>query len=592
MASKWGRRGLWLGGAVVALAAAGAGAWWWLQPREREVTQLRDVAPPEKLAAHCRDHVGEPRVLKVGERVLVAVGYDLANTILIRTATGNVVIDPGMSPKRASETKRALLEQAPGKTLAVIYTHSHIDHVGGASVWLDEGTEIWATEAFAEHFVKQYAEFRRAESRRGARQFGLHASDASLPCSALGRRIDLEAALDSGARMPTKTFSSRTTLELGGVRLELVEAHGETHDQLFAWLPEERILMPGDNYYRAFPNLYTIRGTAPRPVEAWIESLDAMRRLEPAQLVPSHTTPVAGRDEVLAALTRYRDGIQWVRDRVVQGANADLPIETIVAQVGLPPKLAADRALDPLYGQVDWSARAIYTNHLGWFDGRPETLYPMAERERAKRSVELMGGLERVFEEIDKTRSIEPRWALHLLALLKSAGLVALEPDGRWAKTTAETLERLAEGVGNSNGRGYLLESAFELRNAPSPAPTPQKPPAFLDAIPMSMFFRIMASRLIPERSLDVHEAVCFEFDDTKQRFTVTIRHGIAEAIEGEPLPGTPEPLARVKTTARAWRRIAVGATKPVDAVRDGELEVEGEVTAFYTFTKRFQRGM
>jgi alkyl sulfatase BDS1-like metallo-beta-lactamase superfamily hydrolase len=45
---------------------------------------------------------------------------------------------------------------------------------------------------------------------------------------------------------------------------ELVEAHGETHDQLFIWLPRQRVLMPGDNYYRAFPNLYTIRGTTPR----------------------------------------------------------------------------------------------------------------------------------------------------------------------------------------------------------------------------------------------------------------------------------------------------------------------------------------
>jgi hypothetical protein len=30
----------------------------------------------------------------------------------------------------------------------------------------------------------------------------------------------------------------------------MVEAHGETHDQLFVHIPEKRTLLPGDNYYQ------------------------------------------------------------------------------------------------------------------------------------------------------------------------------------------------------------------------------------------------------------------------------------------------------------------------------------------------------
>ena len=93
---------------------------------------------------------------------------------------------------------------------------------------------------------------------------------------------------------------------------ELVEAHGETHDQLFIWLPNQKAILPGDNYYQAFPNLYTIRGTTPRPVRAWIASLDEMRKLEPEYIVPSHTGPIIGKDEVAKQLTDYRDGITWV----------------------------------------------------------------------------------------------------------------------------------------------------------------------------------------------------------------------------------------------------------------------------------------
>lgn len=63
---------------------------------------------------------------------------------------------------------------------------------------------------------------------------------------------------------------------------------------------------------RAFPNLYTIRGTTPRPIRSWIQSLDEMRKLEPEYLVPSHTEPVIGKEDVAKQLTDYRDGITWV----------------------------------------------------------------------------------------------------------------------------------------------------------------------------------------------------------------------------------------------------------------------------------------
>jgi glyoxylase-like metal-dependent hydrolase (beta-lactamase superfamily II) len=57
-----------------------------------------------------------------------------------------------MSPARAAPVREALLRESPGQIVALIYTHSHIDHVGGASVWIEPTTEIWATEAFLPHF--------------------------------------------------------------------------------------------------------------------------------------------------------------------------------------------------------------------------------------------------------------------------------------------------------------------------------------------------------------------------------------------------------------------------------------------------------
>lgn len=577
---------------LAALLALGGVLWWITTPARREVPLVRGQVPPEQLARHCEDAIGPPRIVAVTEHVLLAIGYDVASTILIRTDAGNVVVDAGMSPARAAPVREALLQRSPGPVVALIYTHSHIDHVGGASVWQEPGTQIWSTEAFTEHFVKQYGAFREAETRRGAAQFGHHVAEDSLPCSALGRRPDLDAATATGARFPTHTFSKAHDLTIGGVRIELREAHGETHDQLFVHLPGERVLLAGDNFYRAFPNLYTLRGTSPRPIDAWIDSLDAMRRLAPEHLVPSHTVPISGRDEVAAALTRYRDAIQWTRDRVIQLANAGHSVDSIAAEVGLPPAIADAPELAELYGQVDWSARAIYNERLGWFDERPELLYPHPPPERARRLLDAMGGPDAVRALAQRAAADDPRWALELYALLRDHDPKAMSPGTALAGEFAGAIEAVARATANTNGRGFLLETAHRLRHGLVGPARPTIDPAVLDALPIAHFFGVMATRLDPELAASVHESARFHFTDTDERFVVTIRHGIAEVIAGEPLPATPEPLARVETTTATWRRLALGLTTPVAALASGDLAVEGDPLAFRRFSERFRRGL
>lgn len=531
------------------------------------------VAPDRVLAAHC-DAMATPEVQEVSPGVFVALYYDLANTTVLQRPEGRIVIDPGMSPSRAREARAALDEVTSGPITHIVYTHSHIDHVGGASVWFEPGTEVWATRSFEAHFFEQYSELLPAEARRGVRQFGRDISLESLPCSALGRRVDLDAVTELGAILPTEVFDGQVTLVEG---VELVEAHGETHDQLFVWIEDGRVLLPGDNWYAAFPNLYTIRGTKPRPVDDWIDSLDAMRAKQPSVMIPSHTAPV--RDPG-AALTAYRDGIQWVRDAVMRGANEGVSVHVLAATIELPPHLQAEPALAELYGDIGWSVRAIYGSELGWFDEDSADLYPLSPVELRQRTVVAMGGGGEVLRMAREAE--DPRWALHLYGLISG-------PEDE----VAERLEQVAAQTSNTNGRGWLLQSAHELRNGRQGIGRPELSEDFVERIPLEQLFSVMALRLDPEGALEVHESVRWVFlDDEVPDVTVTIRRGVAEVRWGPPLPGTPEPVAVVETSARTWRQVALDVRTPADAVAAGDLGIEGSVPALLGFLSHFERGL
>ena len=119
---------------------------------------------------------------------------------------------------------------------------------------------------------------------------------------------------------PNVTFDNELKLNIAGIAFEFFHAPGETDDQIFVWLPEYQALFPGDNIYKTFPNLYTIRGTSHRDVNAWINSLDMMIALEPKNIFPSHTLPFSG-DSALETLRIYRDGIQFIHDKTIRLMN-------------------------------------------------------------------------------------------------------------------------------------------------------------------------------------------------------------------------------------------------------------------------------
>jgi alkyl sulfatase BDS1-like metallo-beta-lactamase superfamily hydrolase len=554
---------------------------------------VKDTSALQRIRQHCEEQVGQPRIERISEHIWASQGYELASTILIHTGDGNVIVDTSILPAAAEKVKKDLLAAAPaGPVKAIIYTHSHVDHSMGSTVWAENSTRIWATDAFTDHWFKQFGLFGRSEQMRGTRQMAYHLPPGQVPCSAVGavlRTYTLEDMSSVGPLMPTDTFTGIKELEIGGLKIVLHSAPGETHDTLFVWVPADKTLLAADDYYWAFPNLYTIRGTSPRPTEEWIKSIDAMRRLQPDHLVPSHTGPLHGAERISEVLTNYRDAIQYVRDEVVRRANRGEDIDSIAENIKLPAGLSALPYLWEGYGQVDWSARAIYSNNLGWFDGRADKLYPVRHDEAARREIALMGGPDKVLHLAQQAlRDGDARWAVHLLAKLKDSGLTG-EMAGMVKGLLAEALRNVASDIYNTNGRAYLLEYAQELTAGPPASINARLPVETVATMPLDIIFTGMAPRLDPAKAAGVHESLRFVFPDSGRQYTITVRNSVAEMAEGEPLPGTPAPLATVTVDSMTYKLIALKMLDAISAVAQGRMKIEGSLPGFITFMGRFQ---
>lgn len=538
----------------------------------------------KKAITYLREHTKRfiKRIEKVTDNIYCAVGYALANSTLIVTEKGNIIIDTTESIDAATEIKAEFDKISPLPTVAIIYTHGHADHVNGASVFMNEHTEIYSNVKTVEFFSTQFNQLQSILDMRGARQFGVFLSKEHTPCSGLGPSLRVNRN-NQKLVFPTRVFEDSLELTVGDVTLQLVSAPGETDDQIFIWIPEQKVLLGADNYYPAFPNLYTIRGTTPRPVLQWVHSLDKMRDLHAEYLVLGHTEPVIGSERIDELLTMYRDTIQFIHDSTVRGMNKGKTPDQLVDEITLPAHLLEYSELREFYGSVSQSVRAIYDGYLGWFDGNASNLEKLSPKTRGQKIAQLAGGTDLLVQEARKAlENEEYQWAAELTDML-----LELIPDrGDVKQIKIEALTELGLRSYNSNNRSYYLSQANELKeNFRYPKKPLQTRLAFAHAMPLDNFFMNMTILLKPERCKDKTYSVNVRIKDKDVAYKIEIRKSIAEIRVGAAF----NPVLSIETEEKIWKEIVIGARDCEEVIQTGELELDGDQSLFDEFIALFQ---
>jgi len=553
---------------------------WSFLPDKREDERKMPPVAIEKPVNHSVEF--ERKIHKICDKVYSAVGYGLANSIMIEGVDGLIIVDT-LESNQAAEAVYAEFRKISAKPVkAIIYTHNHVDHVMGAKTFAGEThPDVYAHETTDAIVRDLLFKNRPIITTRSIRMFGNKLSHEELKHSGIGSGLKLSDDATTGYLRPNKTFSETLETTIAGVKLKLIHAPGETDDQLYVWLPEFNVLISADNYYTSFPNLYTIRGTTYRNLENWYKSVDIIRDIKPEYLVPCHGRPLTGADTIYPMMTHYRDAIQYIHDQGFRAMNQGLTADEMVETIKLPEHLASLPYLQEFYGKASWSLRSLFVGNLGWFSGDSADLQPLSRKAEARMMADLAGGTDKLLAHAKKNVEAGNNQA----ALELTGHLLRLEPTNREARfIRIRALKELGKKEKNVNARHYYLTEAIEMNDGKPVSIVSKITPDQLAQFPIDNFMAMLPLNLNAQACLDVTKTVGIRFADEHKDFTLIIRRGIAEVRKGLPI----EADILVEANAQNFKEMVVKIRKPVSTLLSFSYE-KGNSVSFGNVLQLFQ---
>ncbi len=534
-------------------------------------------------------------LFKVTDGIYQLRGFDLSNMSIIAGKTGWIIVDPLTTRETAARAiafARSHLKSLP--VVAVIYTHSHIDHFGGVQAVLspEEAAErkvrIIAPLGFSEAATSENIIAGIAMARRAGYMYGryLAPSIRGHVDDGLGKATPFGTF---GILMPTELVDhTPQEMLIDGVRFVFQYApDSEAPAEMTFYLPDAKAFCGAEVVSHNMHNLYTLRGTRVRDAVKWSETINqAMELFGSAEIYfGCHHWPIWGNRRIMDFLKKQRDLYKYIHDQTMRLANEGYTPREIAEQIRLPESLRTCFFNRGYYGSLQHNAKAVYQAYLGWYDANPANLNPLPPEEAAVRYVEFMGGgdslLKKARESFDKG---EYRWVAEVLN-----HLVFAEPDNLQAKALlARTYDQLGYQSECAPWRNVYLSAANELRHG-----SPEKGMGLEDMYevfkltPISVFFDSMAVRLNGPDAEGKQVVINIIFTDLNESYVLSLENSVLHHRKSSP---DPRADATIRVTHDLFLGMVTGKAGIKDALFADDLEIDGSRMALVRFLMLFDK--
>ncbi len=522
-------------------------------------------------------------LFKVTDRLYQLRGFDISNMTVIEGDSGLILIDPLTTAEVARAALDLYFEHRPRRpVVAVIYTHSHVDHYGGVRGVVDEAdvaagkAEVIAPTGFMEAVSGENVLAGLPMIRRAQFQFG-----HLLP---RGPRGQVDAGLGKGVARGTPGLIAPTRLiakpveehRIGGVRIVFQLApETEAPAEMHMFYPDFGVLNMAENACPLLHNFIPLRGAVARDPRVWAKYIGdaiAMYAAHTKILIGQHHWPVWGRAAIVDYLEAQRDLYKHIHDQTLRLMNKGWRPAEIAEAIDLPPGLAERWSVRGYYGTVSHNVKAVYQRYLSWYDGNPCNLHPLPPAPAARKFVEYMGGAAAVLARAraDFARG-EYRWVAQVMK-----EVVYAEPDNKEARgLCADALEQMGYQAESATWRNAFLYGAQELRHGVFPIPARATMGAdTLAGLSTDVFFDLMAIRLDAARAAGQSMVLNWQFTDRAEKLVLTLKHCTLSHRLGE---WSDAAAASIITTRATLDAIVLRKIAPPDAIASGALRIEGD---------------
>ena len=319
----------------------------------------------------------------------IAMIEAFSHVVLFKTGDGLVLFDTSLE-SFGPRVVQATRGWSDASVRAIVYTHGHVDHVGGAGAILAEAEERKRARPQVIGHENVKPRFDRYDLTSGynmainARQFG-----------GAGRsRIQMGGTDHFGPAHwvePDTEFSDRMGFASGETRFEMRHAKGETDDHLWAYVPSHRAVAVGDFLTWVFPNAGNPQKVQRYPLD-WARALRDMAALEPELLLPAHGLPIGGKARIARVLDDVASALETLLHETLTRMNAGMRLDAIIHEVKLPKETLEKPYLRPVYDEPEFVVRNIWRQFGGWYDGNPANLKPASDSAVAVETAKLAGG--------------------------------------------------------------------------------------------------------------------------------------------------------------------------------------------------------